>query len=390
MWQLDTSNVLKDYSWWWWWWLLFLDPPEKGMNPRQLMILWSTKDCEQIKVNDYMWRRKGTVEQLPDGLRFNGMTCAWYYDGKTMHDPFVLEENDFRVKRRGGGPDHDGQLLPKSKNDYSLSGKRDEYRLNIVNDEVDFRFRMTPLGETNTHHRFKSNKYSHKFSYNIYKIYGMKLDGRMKVKTRENPTGRKHHTPVHSPVPLGETETIQSTAYFQKLLVNSPAVPWMWGMFHMDDGSFMDYMIPHVGLNNFRRSPAPKSPFDRGPIYLTKHMEFYDAERDEFHQLHKTRVKKSYYEGIGYGNKKELLPIFHVTSHDPKVGEVSLTLKSYSRAYWRFEQKWMRFIPTVLYYNEYPVKMIDFDFRGRNGHRIKRDRWDTVHGNCEYSWGFLL
>ena len=389
MWHLDTGDLIKEYTWWWWWWLVFLEPPSKDLNPRQLMILWSTKNCDEISVNDYRWRRKGGLQETPDGYRFNGMTAAWYYDGRCMHDPLVLEENMFRVIRRGGAPDHEGQLLPSSQSELSLTGRRDDYRLNIVNREVDLRFRFTPLGRELSTHRFKSNRYAGKFGYNIYKIYGMRADAKLRIKNEGDPASRGGHHPIGGAVPMGHTEETVGTAYFQKLKVNAPGIPWMWGLFQMDDGSFIDYMIPHTGLNIFRRSKRARSTLDRGSIKLSRKMEFYDAERDELHHFNRVRVKRTYREGMGYENRREPLPTFHVEIEE-KGYKLRMTLESYSRAVWSFRQPFLGFIPTRLFYNEYPARMTSFDLRGPGGYHVSRDRWDTVHGNCEYSWGFLL
>ncbi len=389
MWHLDLSNPCKEYAWWWWWQLVLMDPPDKESNPRQLMILWSTKNCDRIEVNGYDWRRKGTIEETEDGYRFNGMTCAWYYDGRHMHDPLVLEESNYTMKRLGGAPDHKGILETTSKHDYTFKGKRDDYRLNIINDEVDLRFRFTPMSREMTTHRYKENIIKGKFTYNIHKIYGMRADCRLKVKGEGDPSSRHGYRPIHSPGGFGTTEEMTGTSYFQKLLVNAPATPWLWGIFHMDDGSYVDYMIPHVGLGIFRKHTRPRSPLDRGKIKIRRHMEFYDAQQDRRYEL-KTKVRMEYQEGLGLGNKLELMPIFHVTAKNDEGCVLKMTLEAYSRATWRFKQPFLGVIPTVLFYNEYPSHMTAFEFTGPNGHRITRDRWKTVYGNCEYSWGFLL
>jgi hypothetical protein len=390
MWELDTSQMVRNFTWWWWWWIVFLDPPAKDLNPRQLMILWSTKNCDRIWVNDHHWRRKERIAETDDGYRFHGMTAAWYYDGEHMHDPLVLEDNQFRVLRKGPKREAEGQLLPRSSHDLSLSGKRDSYRLNIVNDEVDFRFKFTPLNEFMTTHRYHANKYTGKWGYNIHKIYGMKADARLGVTGEGDPSGRPGYHPIRPGAGKGKTEKAEGTAYFQKLMVNAPAVPWMWGIFHMDDGSFLDYMVPHIGMPMFRRSPGARSPLDRGAARLSQKMVFYDAQRDETHQLTRIKIRRTYHKGPGHGNKEEPLPTFHVTASDPSGKELSLELRSYSRAYWRFQQPWLGFIPTVFYYNEYPVHMTGFRYKDGTGHLISRDRWKKVHGNCEYSWGLLL
>ena len=41
-------------------------------------------------------------------------------------------------------------------------------------------------------------------------------------------------------------EEFEGTAYFQKVTVQAPSVPWFWGMVHFDDGSYLDWFMPHL------------------------------------------------------------------------------------------------------------------------------------------------
>ena len=41
---------------------------------------------------------------------------------------------------------------------------------------------------------------------------------------------------------------MEGTAYFQKVTVQAPSVPWFWGMVHFDDGSYLDWFMPHLTL----------------------------------------------------------------------------------------------------------------------------------------------
>ena len=41
-------------------------------------------------------------------------------------------------------------------------------------------------------------------------------------------------------------EELEGTAYFQKVTVQAPSVPWFWGMLHFSDGSYLDWFLPHI------------------------------------------------------------------------------------------------------------------------------------------------
>jgi len=92
MWKLGLRPTLRHLTWDWWWWLVMLDDPEGAPSGQQLMVLWSTKDNDRVEVNGMPWRpgeRPGTDD---DGaLLIDGMVCAWWYDGKRMHEPYVKQ-----------------------------------------------------------------------------------------------------------------------------------------------------------------------------------------------------------------------------------------------------------------------------------------------------------
>ena len=39
---------------------------------------------------------------------------------------------------------------------------------------------------------------------------------------------------------------VNGSAYFQKVCVQAPSPPWFWGMLHFDDGSYIDWFLPHI------------------------------------------------------------------------------------------------------------------------------------------------
>ncbi|MEM4729647.1 MAG: hypothetical protein QXH42_07835 [Thermoplasmata archaeon] len=407
MWDIDTSERIKNLTWWWWWWLLFINDPSNPRRTRQLMILWSTKDCDLIKVNDIWWRRGREIEERPIGdspidesareeapgggavrggesvgdggterlrscgsegeswaggkeTRFDGMTASWFYDGKNMHDPFILEKNDFVVRRDASG--ERGELIPSSENIMTFRGGPEEYRLDIKKGAWEMHFKMTPWSAFMSKPRYKTAHYIGKYGYNILRIYGSKLSGTI---DRE-----------------GEREEITGSAYFQKVMVNAPATPWYWGTFHIEDGSYIDYFNPHIGLPMGRKTEAPRSWRDRGEISLSEHAQFYSASEDRVYEMQKLRIRKSWTENG--------LPVFRVSARSKDRGaELELVLESYARAYWRFEQKYLRWFTSILYYNEYPVEVRELVFKA-GGRRITLDDVGMITGNCEHTWGKLL
>jgi hypothetical protein len=356
MWDLNTEQKIDGLTWWWWWWIFFIKDPQNPERTRQLMILWSTKNCDRIKVNDFPWERKKPLIQKDGKLQFDGMVGIWYYDGRQMHEPFVLEPFDFTVKWK----DESGILKPDSHQNHIFKGDPKKYTVYIEKDDYKFDFTMTPWNKFMDEHRYNANKYMGKMGYNILKIYGMKLSGSMESSERGK-------------------EKIEGTAYFQKVMVNAPAVPWYWTVLHIEDGSYIDYFIPHIGFSMLRRTDRPRSIWDFGEVPLNRGLQFYIRSRDERVMFKKVSVVKKF--------TKDNLPIFEVAARKPGT-DIRFALKSYSRAYWRFEQPWWGRFNSIFYYNEYPVTMESFKYRDKKGTILLKDL-GFVTGNCEHSWGIL-
>jgi hypothetical protein len=44
-------------------------------------------------------------------------------------------------------------------------------------------------------------------------------------------------------------EHVQGSAYFQKVTVQAPSIPWFWGFLHFSDGTYLDWFIPHASFS---------------------------------------------------------------------------------------------------------------------------------------------
>jgi hypothetical protein len=364
MWDLDLEGRIKKLTWWWWWWLFLFPDPEDERRTRQLMILWSTKYTDWIKVDHFDWEPEGDIERRASGddvdLRFNGMTAAWWYDGLRMFDPVILEPNDFTVQRRG----RDGGLDPGSAHDLRLSGNPDRYQLDIdlPEDGHAFHLEMTPWTPFMSEHRYRANAYTKKYSYNILRIYGMHVDGTYKVDGEE-------------------VDAAGSTAYFQKVRVNAPAVPWYWCVLHTERGDYLDYFMPHIGLQMLRTGKGPRSRLDGGELMLNRSIQYWDEGAQRLHKWKRVRMSKTFTD-LDH-------PVFHVKGENAD-GTIELELEAYTRAYWRFEQPWLGGLRrSILYYNEYPVQVNRFEMVA-GSERTTLEDLGWTRGNCEHTWGKLL
>jgi hypothetical protein len=364
MWDLDLEGVLPRLTWWWWWWLFFLKDPQDPRRTRQLMILWSTKHTKWIKINDYLWEPRRDVERVVDGgdarLSFDGMTAAWWYDGRRMHEPLLLERGDFEVVKEG----QEGTLDPRSPHGLRLSGGPGRYRLDISMPERGhaFHLEMTPWTPFMSQHRYRANRYTRKWSYNILRIYGSRVTGRYLVDGKE-------------------VDAAGGTAYFQKVRVNAPAPPWYWCVLHTERGDYLDYFIPYVGPGVLRSTDRARSWLDHGEWKVGRSLQFWEEGAQRVHKFKRTRIRKTF--------TSDDMPVFHVSAENAH-GSIDLELEAYSRAYWRFEQKYLGGLGrSILYYNEYPSQLNRFELVV-DGRRTTLEDLGWTAANCEHTWGKLL
>jgi hypothetical protein len=339
------------------------------------MVLHSTKNSDKVKVMDHTWVRayklsKATEQPRGGGapherVKFHGMSAAWWFDGQQMHDPWLLKDLEFESSYAGGL----GSLTVKGRDDLYMRGDGRTYAVGVADDtgQTRMRFEMEPWSAWLSEHRYaKSNIWRH-WGYDIMKIHAMKMKG-----TIEGPGGA--------------TEAVEGTAYFQKVRVNAPSTPWYWLVLHAENGLYLDYFQPNVGAQMWRRTARQRSVFDKwsfAEIKLRNNLEVFDPETQELHTIKKFRLRHTYEKG-------GKMPVFRASGEGP-TARVALTLKTYSRAYWRFEQKHLAgLVKSILYYNEYPSELTDFSFEDlKTGRRLSRSDLGFVAANCEQTWGKL-
>lgn len=310
-------------AWWWWFWLFFIDNPENPKKPRQLMILWSTKNEKTINCNNLEVKFSHTG----DRSRLDGIVAAWYFDGKKMHHNYLLEQCTLNVSQN--------QITSNSATPTSFATTKNRSTIKIGND---FEFIAKPKSK---HDFTKPIYYSHTYpankGYSIIKQYHMNITGKIKNK------------PIHG------------SAYFQRVFVNAPVIPWYWGVFHFENNSILTYFNPRLLGRSFK-----------------KDITYFDGTQT--HEFIDINVKKS----------KENPPSFRISGQN-RHEKISFTVCPYSHSSWTFKKKACKIIPNKLTYNEYPatisnLKLIDKK-TGKN--TISKDLGNSV-GNAEYATGLLL
>jgi hypothetical protein len=163
-----------------------------------------------------------------------------------------------------------------------------------------------------------------------------------------------------------DNKPITGSAYFQRVFVNAPAVPWYWGGFHFANGAVLTYTNQMV----LRKA-------------IKKHVAFFDGK--ELYEMNDVNVKRIDAEG-----KDSKTPIFKVTG-ETKEYKVTFTVKSYAHSFWQFKKKTLGILPEKLTYNEYPSTINDFEFIvKKTNKKITSKELGKAVGNAEHTTGYLL
>ena len=386
MWKLQERPPLHHLTWDWWWWLLMLDDDEGNPSGKQLMVLWSTKDNPKVMVSGTEWTPKGRPGFDGDGgISLDGMVCAWWFDGKRMYEPYIKRKCRMivvddehpswpgQVSDLGAGG---GAVVPLTDDDMSMGLKSDlsEFWLNLHSDEFTqdsnvpnkMQFRLTPWNEAMSTARHATATYAMEMGYDILRLHGCKVSGML------------------------DDKPINGTAYFQKVCVQAPSVPWYWGMLHLSDGSYIDWFLPHLSMTITSRDNQPWRKRDLGHMSLSQGGLFHDSVSGKSIAFDKVRVEKyasDAIEGDHGANPGSNLPGFKIEMWTDSV-HIHLDAVAIDRAHWAFEQPTIGGLVSNFTYNEYPLKVISLSISDDNGNRKLSD-YDWIRGNAEHSWGIL-
>jgi len=353
IWKIYPENMLKNRTWHWWWWIHFFENPDAPEFPRQLMILWGSRNCRKVRVNDYRW--EPTIPMQIDGKRtaFESIVASWYYDGKRMHDPLVLDHGKTETER----DDHSGKIrMVGNKGVYSYGGSSADFWLNVDTDSVVIELSMKVWKDVMAELVATGRNFIGNMGYSMLKYRGLSSSGRIRV---------------------GETETsVTGRSYFQKVRISSITPCWYWGTVQWDNGAYLQYFLPHIGIPMLRRSRSHESSMDWGEKMVSKTLNFYDPEEGKEHFMEDIKITKR------YAND---LPIFNVSASSGQ-NEISIEMETYARCCWNISQPLIWPIWSGIFYNEYPAKVRNFKFKS-NTRNASNDDFGKSYCNCEHTWG---
>jgi hypothetical protein len=350
----DPTHVLPTRTWWWWWFLFFFRNPENPARTKQMVLLWGTRNCRRLVINGHAWEhRQDDLVRTDRTVDCGGVTAGWWYDGTAMHDPLFVDDGLLHTEWGDGG-----RLVLANGNRYEFDAAKTPQRVGVHRPGLDIALEIRPWTEYLSQIVPTGKRYLAQLGYQMHKIRGAKVRGTIGLG--------------------GRTEDLDGTAYFQKVRINSPTSPWYWGVFHAQDGSYIDYFMPHLGPPALRRTARHDSPWDWGEWHLSNNFQFYEAATGELHKIKDVDIAKTYVDD---------LPVFRIQG-EMAGKRVVIELTTYARATWVIRQPIWGPIANVLHYNEYPANVTRFDFAdGRR--RVTLDDLGPVVGNCEHSWGLV-
>ncbi|MFA6214396.1 MAG: hypothetical protein WC717_03915 [Candidatus Micrarchaeia archaeon] len=345
-------------AWLWWFWLFFIhdENTKKTGKCRQIMILWSIKNDPDITCNSLNIRVQRQLEMLAGGAcRLNGAAAAWYFDGKGMHEDFVLEASRMSLdpsRRRLFAPGRAPSSFFMRGGDFVTRIKSGEHEFELVARQEDMHPAVGPT-HGSTH-----------------------LPAGMMVEGTRIETLALSGTESHG----GKKSALAGTAYFQKILLAAPPPQWYWGLYHFSDGSFFTYMVPYAGRAMLADNAWEGARLKTPTLPLKQDVFLYHAPSRRTFVGSRLGVVPS---RIGKtGN------YVHALAGGGDGFDISATARAYSHACWSFSKK-IGALParSTFRYNEYPSVLESLELTTKDGERISlKNGW----GNMENSWGFII
>jgi hypothetical protein len=176
-----------------------LDDPDGRPSGRQLMVLWSTKDNALVEVNGVPWMpagRPGFDDEK--AMALDGMVCAWWFDGKQMHEPVIQQicriislpdtHPNWPQKSTHTGKGG-GAVVPLLDEDLSMGLKSDlsSFWIQLSTDKEashpmvpkKFDLHLTPWNSALSTARQASANYAGNMGYDILRLHGTRVHGKL-------------------------------------------------------------------------------------------------------------------------------------------------------------------------------------------------------------------
>lgn len=329
---------------WWWWMFLF---EENGVK-KQIIAYWTTKTYKNVDVNGVNWGPKAEITGTQENFTYNGMSTAWYFDGKTFQE---IEPKNMIISTSAK---NDSMEIKSEDAHLAADRKVTKLRFHRENElDLDISF-ATPVPPIVGYKRTLLTK---KMGFDQQKIYFAKFSGKLATK--------------------GNARALEGSVYMQHICLNTPAVPWLWGVFHREDGAYFTYFTTFVSRQLFRRNSECKPKWDGKMKFLNKNLNYTPVGEKT------KRFKHVRYKVFRQENG---LPGFEASGEldqeKLRVKVITVAKTTYTFSRWKI---WRN----KFFYNEFPSQLVELEYIDKDG-KVHRETGENWNGNCEYSWGTLL
>jgi len=357
----DPADFIQDFpparffrhrqSFIWWWWMFFFE--ENGVK-KQIVAFWTTKTYKKNKVNGHTWEPGDELEGTKEEFSYQGMSTWWYWDGKEFLEEHPQMSNFKNICTEDS--------MDISSNDVTLKADRESFDLQFCRDPKLFDLHVTELGQNPPPVGYKRTflapkVFKKKMGFDALKIYSVPWKG--KLTTND------------------DTREVEGTVYMQNITLNSPAFPWLWGVYHKKDGAYMTYFSSFVGKYMFRRSNVDKPRWDNRFKFMNKNLNYTPAGQE---------TKRFKHVKYNVGRLENGMPFFESWG---ELGDEKLYIKVRSVGKTTYEFRRFKWFPNRFFYNELPGELVELKYTDAEGneHVETGEDWN---GNSEYSWGILL
>ena len=360
--KLILNNIFKIEKlekvdgWWWWFWLFFIENPEDPTKREQLMVVWSTKNDNEIFCNSLKMKLNNTIKHDKEIIVFDGAVTSWYFDGKKMYDNFLLEYTNITIDSAnhvisGGDTNRAEYLMENYKHIINITKKEDSIKMQFKAVQHDFHPRISPL--------FAESSYPFGLSNKTIRLELMDLTGFIEKK--------------------GVKRKIKGTALFHKVQVNLPPPAWYWGVFHSKEGDLLTYFNTYIGLTNLKNN-IHNLKLGTPLVSTTKLMTIYIKNEKKLFSFDKLKIIPTILKDEN---------CIHKVSGENKTHTIEFTARSYTHACWTFKKRFGFFpIKSRFDYAEYPAyveKIVITEKKTKKKIIIK-----GAYGNIENTWGILI
>jgi len=323
---------------------------DKGVK-KQIVGYWTTKTYKDVRTNGVNWGPAADIAGTPDNFSYNGIATFWFWDGQEFHKT-PPKNSRFTTVLNNGGVNVDSE-------DVQLSSSQEGTRLRFCRDPKEFDLDVASITPNPPPVGYKRTMLSKKLGmgFDALKIYHANWTGTLSIK--------------------GSKRKADGSVYMQHICLNTPALPWLWGVFHKDDGSYFTYFTSFLGPHMLRRKAECKPEWDNRFKFLNKNLNYTPAGE-----------KTKRFRQVRYNvfRQENGLPGFETFGELGKE-KLRVKMRTLAKCTYTFERR--KLWQNRFFYNEFPAEVMELEYTDGKGN-VHRENGGAWNGNCEYSWGMLL